>query len=72
VKESRSVQLSFFFSVSDSVANEDDRRRRKKQKRVIKKMKSQSVIEMFNEILEKYDIFIFIRQMLKANKVNIN
>jgi hypothetical protein len=56
--------------VSDSV--DDDRRRRKEQKRVTKKMKSQSIVSMFNEILEKYDTSIFIRQMLKANKMNIS
>jgi hypothetical protein len=72
VKESRVAHFSSAFMLdSDFVAN-DDRRRRKKQKRVIKKLKSQSVIEMFNETLEKYDTSISIRQMLKANKMNIS
>ncbi len=74
VKESRSIQnssMSSFMSVS-AITDEDDRRRRKKQKRVIKKIKSQSVVDMFNEILEKYDTFIFVRQVLKINKMNIN
>jgi hypothetical protein len=63
--------MSSFMSVS-AITDEDDRRRRKKQKRVIKKIKSQSVVDMFNEILEKYDTFIFVRQVLKINKMNIN
>jgi hypothetical protein len=74
VKKSRSIQNSSLSqSMSDSaVIDNDDRRRRKEQKRVVKKMKSQSIVDMFNEILEKYDIFIFIRQVLKINKMNIN
>jgi hypothetical protein len=56
----------------ESIAvDEDDRRRRKKQKRVIKKIKFQSIVDMFNETLKKYDISISIRQDLKTNKVNI-
>ncbi len=54
VKESRSVQN---FSVSSSTSAftiaDDDRRRRKEQKRVIKRVKSQSIMSMFNETLEK-------------------
>jgi hypothetical protein len=79
VKESRFVQLttissseSVSLSMFNSVSSDDDRRRRKRQKRVIKKIKSQSVVDMFNETLKKYDIFISIRQVLKTNKVNIN
>jgi hypothetical protein len=73
VKESRSVQstiMSSFMSVS--LFLNDDRRRRKEQKRMIKKIESQFVVEMFNEILEKYNTSILIRQMFKANKVNIS
>jgi hypothetical protein len=69
-KESRPVQNSTIPPMSDSA--DDDRRRRKEQKRVAKKMKSQSVIEMFNEILEKYDTSISICQILKSNKMNIS
>jgi hypothetical protein len=59
------------FAVSEFV-DENDRCRRKEQKQVVKKMKSQSVVEMFNKILEKYDTSISIRQILKTNKVNIS
>jgi hypothetical protein len=59
-------------SQQDSTVSSDDRRERKEQKQVAKKMKSQLVTEIFNEALEKYDTFIFIRQMLKTNKVNIS
>jgi hypothetical protein len=61
-----------FLFMFDSTSDDENRRRRKKQKRTIKKMKSQSVVNMFNEILKKYDIFIFIRQVLKINKINIS
>jgi hypothetical protein len=78
VKKSRFVQFtiifsseSMFFFMSDSISDDENRRRRKRQKRTVKKMKSQSVVNMFNEILKKYDIFIFIRQVLKINKMNI-
>ncbi len=76
-EESDSNKCSFMkksrliFAVSEFV-DENDRCRRKEQKQVVKKMKSQSVVEMFNKILEKYDTSISIRQILKTNKVNIS
>ncbi len=66
VKESRSISF-----VSEFVANENHRRK-KKQRKASKKIKSQSIVEMFNETLEKYDTLIFIRQVLKTNKMKIN
>ncbi len=44
---------------------------RKEQKRVDKKMKSQSLIDMFNDILRRYNSSISIQKMLQHNKVNI-
>jgi hypothetical protein len=58
--------------MSDLVFSDDDRRRQKRQKRVIKKIESQFIVDMFNETLKKYDISISIRQVLKTNKMNIN
>ncbi len=43
----------------------------KEQKRVNKKMKSQSLINMFNDILRRYNFLIFIQEILQRNKVNI-
>jgi len=43
----------------------------KKQKRVNKKMKSQSLIDMFNDILKRYNFSISIQEILQHNKVNI-
>jgi len=43
----------------------------KEQKHVNKKMKSQSLINMFNDILKRYDSSIFIQEILQHNKVNI-
>jgi hypothetical protein len=40
-------------STSAFTIADDDRRRRKEQKRVIKRVKSQSIMSMFNETLEK-------------------
>jgi len=45
--------------------------KRKKQKHVEKKMKSQSLVSMFNDILKRYDSSIFIQKILQQNKVNI-
>ncbi len=43
----------------------------KEQKCVNKKMKSQSLINMFNDILKRYNFLIFIQEILQRNKVNI-
>jgi hypothetical protein len=73
VNEPRPAQTSSIISPAPGpIIDGDDRRRRKGQKRVAKKVKSQSVVEMFNETLEKYDTSISIRQVLKANKVDIS
>ncbi len=43
----------------------------KEQKHVDKKMKYQSLIDMFNDILRRYDFLISIWKILQRNKVNI-
>jgi len=43
----------------------------KEQKCVNKKTKSQSLINMFNDILRRYNFLIFIQEILQRNKVNI-
>jgi len=58
-------QLFFQFQTAENHT------RRKEQKRVDKKTKSQSLINMFNDILRRYDSSIFIQEILQHNKVNI-
>lgn len=58
-------QLFFQFQTAENHT------RCKEQKHVNKKTKSQFLINMFNDILKKYDSLIFIQEMLQRNKVNI-
>jgi len=58
-------QLFFQFQIAKNCT------RRKEQKRVDKKMKSQSLINIFNDILRRYDFSISIQEILQRNKVNI-
>lgn len=58
-------QLFFQFQTAENHTHH------KKQKHVDKKTKSQFLINMFNDILKRYDFLIFIQEMLQRNKVNI-
>ncbi len=58
-------QLLFQFQTAENCT------RCKEQKCVNKKMKSQSLINMFNDILRRYDFLISIQEILQRNKVNI-
>lgn len=49
----------------------NDHIKRKRQKHVEKKTESQSLINMFNDILRQYDFSVFIHEILQRNKVNI-
>ena len=69
-QDSSSVQQN---QLSQSaLAITDERLKRKNQKRIDKKIESQSLVDLFNEFLNKYDSPIFIRQILKNNKMNIS
>ena len=46
--------------------------KRKKQRRVIKKTEMQFIIDLMNDFIETYDKFVFIRNVLKQNKIDIN
>ena len=48
-----------------------DRTRRKNKKKYEKITKSQSLINLYNNLLNKYDNSIFIRQILQNNKIDI-
>jgi len=50
----------------------DDRIKKKGQKRVEKRTEPQPLVEMFNDIIERYDFLISIKEMLQRNKVDIS
>jgi hypothetical protein len=68
---SQSYLISHSISILAFSAKEI-RSKRKSQKRVDKKMKMQSLVEMLNDITKIYDKSLLVRQILKHNKVDIS
>lgn len=56
----------------DQLMNSSNRLKKKRQKKIEKKTKLQSLIEMFNDIFEIYDKSISIQQMLKTSRVDMS
>lgn len=69
--KSQSQQLQQFQSSFQFQTMTEERIKKKKQRCVKKKTKSQSLVEMFNDTLRRYNFSMFIREILQRNKINI-
>jgi hypothetical protein len=57
--------------IQDSSQLTEERMKKKEQKRMRKKIDSNSIVDLFNENLGKYDAPVSVRQMLQNNKMDI-
>jgi hypothetical protein len=68
-KRSREEERSRIIQNSSQLT--EKRMKKKEQKRMRKKIDSNSIVDLFNENLDKYDASVSVRQMLQNNKMNI-
>jgi hypothetical protein len=68
-KRSREEEKSRIIQSSSQLI--EKRMKKKEQKKMRKKIDSNSIVDLFNENLDKYDASVSVKQMLQNNKMNI-